>query len=367
MTIHITPELEFSYVSFESNIPEASYAEVIARVLDTFKPGKFVVTIFANKESIAADTPRELEQVDYLNFEGEWLRNDVQYCRFKNYDLTCAFYSKFPSWWFTGGPSALPITEVADGAQKYSLIPTKKSLNRQNQTLIDTSTKITKDSTVSLLQQGTALITQTKLLDFHLDNNLDKVIQPKIKLINMISTSIAEEKRSKRSASSPQLFIKPITRAKVYRKASLVSNELTTEQLARPINSTRINNSLITQEKRLRSLKKNGGVNKLMTNDKSNSISELAGKVEYNMENVHITCNPLSKPYPYSTSCQNKLPINNNTSDNQQDEPKSSLGTVCGSFLPILALIPQTVVSLQYLSPKIKFTWWRNKISWNHA
>ncbi|XP_015126743.1 S-adenosylmethionine decarboxylase proenzyme [Diachasma alloeum] len=97
MTIHITPEPEFSYVSFESNIPETSYTEVINRVLNTFKPGKFVVTIFANKESIAADIPRELEQTDYLNVHGEWLRNDVQYCRFKNYDLTCAFYSKFPS------------------------------------------------------------------------------------------------------------------------------------------------------------------------------------------------------------------------------------------------------------------------------
>ncbi|XP_034937427.1 S-adenosylmethionine decarboxylase proenzyme [Chelonus insularis] len=97
MTIHITPEPEFSYVSFESNIPESSYTEVIGRVLKTFKPGNFVITIFANKESIAAGTPRELKHASYLNFNGEWLRNDVQYCRFKNYDLICAFYSKFPS------------------------------------------------------------------------------------------------------------------------------------------------------------------------------------------------------------------------------------------------------------------------------
>ena len=97
MTIHITPEPEFSYVSFESNIPEASYEEVISRVLKTFNPGKFVVTIFANKESVANDCPRELEQSDYKSLEDAWLRKDVQYCRFKNYDLTCAFYSKFPS------------------------------------------------------------------------------------------------------------------------------------------------------------------------------------------------------------------------------------------------------------------------------
>lgn len=49
MTIHITPEPAFSYVSFESNIPHTSYKEVITRVLETFRPGKFVLTVFANK------------------------------------------------------------------------------------------------------------------------------------------------------------------------------------------------------------------------------------------------------------------------------------------------------------------------------
>ncbi|XP_046406065.1 S-adenosylmethionine decarboxylase proenzyme isoform X1 [Ischnura elegans] len=94
MTIHITPEPEFSYVSFESNVPQSSYKEVIARVLETFQPGKFVLTVFANKTSIAAGTPRELENT--VSF-GPWMRHEIQYCRFKNYDLTYAFYSKFPS------------------------------------------------------------------------------------------------------------------------------------------------------------------------------------------------------------------------------------------------------------------------------
>ena len=52
MTIHITPEPEFSYVSFESNIPLTSYLGVIQRVLDTFMPGKFILTIFANRVSL---------------------------------------------------------------------------------------------------------------------------------------------------------------------------------------------------------------------------------------------------------------------------------------------------------------------------
>ena len=51
MTIHITPEPEFSYVSFESNIPLTSYLGVIQRVLETFMPGKFILTIFANRVS----------------------------------------------------------------------------------------------------------------------------------------------------------------------------------------------------------------------------------------------------------------------------------------------------------------------------
>ncbi|XP_051173418.1 S-adenosylmethionine decarboxylase proenzyme [Leptopilina boulardi] len=97
MTIHITPEPEFSYVSFESDVSEVSYKEIINRVLNTFKPGKFMVTIFANKESVSANCPQELKQLDYIQNNKDWLRKDVQYCQFKNYDLTCAFYSKFPS------------------------------------------------------------------------------------------------------------------------------------------------------------------------------------------------------------------------------------------------------------------------------
>ena len=49
MTIHVTPEPDFSYVSFETNAPQSSYKDVIARVVDTFRPGKFILTIFANK------------------------------------------------------------------------------------------------------------------------------------------------------------------------------------------------------------------------------------------------------------------------------------------------------------------------------
>lgn len=57
MTIHITPEPEFSYVSFETNIQAASYREIICKVLETFHPGKFVITIFANEVSVIVCLP----------------------------------------------------------------------------------------------------------------------------------------------------------------------------------------------------------------------------------------------------------------------------------------------------------------------
>ncbi|XP_054268778.1 S-adenosylmethionine decarboxylase proenzyme [Macrosteles quadrilineatus] len=95
MTIHITPEKDFSYVSFETNMPQASYKDIINRVVNTFRPGKVVITVFANKESTAAEFPAALQQIPMV---GETLRRqDTQYCHLHNYDLTFAFYSKFPS------------------------------------------------------------------------------------------------------------------------------------------------------------------------------------------------------------------------------------------------------------------------------
>lgn len=49
MTIHVTPETGFSYVSFETNVAQSCYQDVINRVLDCFQPGKVLITVFANK------------------------------------------------------------------------------------------------------------------------------------------------------------------------------------------------------------------------------------------------------------------------------------------------------------------------------
>jgi S-adenosylmethionine decarboxylase len=45
-TIHITPEPDFSYVSFETNVPYSQYNELIRKVVGMFNPAKFTTTIF---------------------------------------------------------------------------------------------------------------------------------------------------------------------------------------------------------------------------------------------------------------------------------------------------------------------------------
>ncbi|XP_041449662.1 S-adenosylmethionine decarboxylase proenzyme isoform X2 [Drosophila obscura] len=91
MTIHITPENLFSYVSFETNVAMTNYRNLINQVINTFKPGKFIVTIYANKCSLAYETMKELE-VEYSK-ESHWKRTDMQCCNFPSYNLLFAQYS----------------------------------------------------------------------------------------------------------------------------------------------------------------------------------------------------------------------------------------------------------------------------------
>ncbi|XP_018376808.1 PREDICTED: uncharacterized protein LOC108770018 [Trachymyrmex cornetzi] len=165
-----------------------------------------------------------------------------------------------------------------------------------------------------------------------------------------------------RSASLPQLTTK-MPRSKVYRKTSLKSSSLKSEiNVGGDGNGTTERNSVvrymgIAAEKK----------------QKRKSLTDRDVDVRYenkwNSENIHITCNPMSTPYPYSTPAVTTTTTTTTVTTTSKttatmvesdEEPKSRS---CGSFLPILALIPHSVISFQYLSPKMKFSWWRNKIS----
>ncbi|CAG4994677.1 unnamed protein product [Parnassius apollo] len=94
MTIHITPERTCSYVSFESNVPVREYDALLARVLDAFRPQRFVLTVFATPDAQGAAAPRQLKQFSSLcGYE----QKEAQYCRFSGYELHYALYNKFPS------------------------------------------------------------------------------------------------------------------------------------------------------------------------------------------------------------------------------------------------------------------------------
>ncbi|MCL4121651.1 UNVERIFIED_CONTAM: hypothetical protein GTU68_037804 [Idotea baltica] len=95
MTIHITPEPQFSYVSFETNIPHKNYKDLIDRVVNVFGPKQFVVTFFSSEMahrfvSFEEDNSGVHEYADFYV-------EDVQICRLPGYDLTYALYNRFPS------------------------------------------------------------------------------------------------------------------------------------------------------------------------------------------------------------------------------------------------------------------------------
>jgi len=88
--IHITPESEYSYVSFETNAPDNDYPDLIRKVIDLFKPGQFIVTFFANENSVGRDFSKKP-----YNFTG-FSYDTYQETKVKNYNVTYSHYTKKP-------------------------------------------------------------------------------------------------------------------------------------------------------------------------------------------------------------------------------------------------------------------------------
>jgi S-adenosylmethionine decarboxylase len=89
-TIHITPEEHCSYVSFETNAPENDYPGLVKRVLDMFKPGQFIVTFFANQDSVGRNFKNK--QFTFSGFN----HDDYLETKVKNYNVTYSHYTKKP-------------------------------------------------------------------------------------------------------------------------------------------------------------------------------------------------------------------------------------------------------------------------------
>jgi len=87
-TIHVTPEEECSFISFETNAKKSDYSAFLFDLLQTFKPGRFSVMLFADDGSNAGRSSRALQ----LHIPGYKLENMTTNIFCGNYNLTaCNF------------------------------------------------------------------------------------------------------------------------------------------------------------------------------------------------------------------------------------------------------------------------------------
>lgn len=81
-TIHVTPESEFSYASFETNIRQSSYSVLIKHVLEIFKPKRFTMTMFADRYG-------------YKEIVDDPFASSISLCRGATYQQTARSQSDF--------------------------------------------------------------------------------------------------------------------------------------------------------------------------------------------------------------------------------------------------------------------------------
>lgn len=86
-TIHVTPEMEHSYVSFETNYPEVNYQKMLEKILQIFKPSHFNVVIRANKMS-----PTRLGLVSDGFQLANFTLNDLQHTHYPVYKMHYSSY-----------------------------------------------------------------------------------------------------------------------------------------------------------------------------------------------------------------------------------------------------------------------------------
>lgn len=105
-TVHVTPEPNCSFASFETNVPGGQNgretSEVIEHVVGIFKPGRFIVTLFeARGEKKKAPDPFLLRKSRTDAIKG-YRRADRVVHQFEDYDLVFGFFER-DGWVGDGG------------------------------------------------------------------------------------------------------------------------------------------------------------------------------------------------------------------------------------------------------------------------
>ncbi|KNC78715.1 adenosylmethionine decarboxylase [Sphaeroforma arctica JP610] len=89
-TIHVTPQEGFSYASFETNYLAEDYTELIQKVLKTFCPGKFVMTVFANPQATCTHSAKAYDAEELTGYN----RTERQEYQFNKYNLSYGHFSR---------------------------------------------------------------------------------------------------------------------------------------------------------------------------------------------------------------------------------------------------------------------------------
>ncbi|GME25997.1 S-adenosylmethionine decarboxylase [Neofusicoccum parvum] len=105
-TVHVTPEPQCSYASFETNVPARQSgretADIVEQVVKIFKPGRFSVTLFeakpAEDETIASAAKRSARMDSIQGYK----RVDRVIHDLDGYDLVFRYYERFD--WKGGAP-----------------------------------------------------------------------------------------------------------------------------------------------------------------------------------------------------------------------------------------------------------------------
>lgn len=116
-TVHVTPEPQCSYASFETNVPGRQSgretADVISHVVDIFKPGRFSVTLFEAKASVEEVGQEVTKSARRRSVRMEamtgYRRVDKVVHDFDGYDLVFRYYERND--WKGGAPR---VGEVED-------------------------------------------------------------------------------------------------------------------------------------------------------------------------------------------------------------------------------------------------------------
>lgn len=108
-TVHVTPEPQCSYASFETNVPAfqsgRETVEVVEQVVNIFKPGRFSVTLFETKSSAnASDAESRLIQKKNSRMDTikGYRRADRIVHDLDGYDLVFRHYERYD--WAGGAP-----------------------------------------------------------------------------------------------------------------------------------------------------------------------------------------------------------------------------------------------------------------------